>query len=142
MHGPLVILTRVCLEDFDIFKIWIEYYRRRYEDMRCCIFKRPGENLSPIIDCCDQNRLGYIVSECAVFDDESSLAALRLLSAGCEGRTGLLVDCDEFISDFDALDWVVANRPADSLLLPLVDRVSVDLFYDISGCRTCEDLCR
>lgn len=136
-----VILTRACLDDLGIFRVWIEYYRRRYSDIRCSLFRRPGDDITPLIDLCTANNIVHSVLEAPVFDNGPTYDAMRELAADSEGKVCLVVDCDEFVSDFDALDAIVSDMPADSVLLKMVDRLSYDIFYDISDCATYEDLC-
>ncbi|MGH8047919.1 MAG: class I SAM-dependent methyltransferase, partial [Chthoniobacterales bacterium] len=140
--NSLAVFTRVCVDDYPIFQIWVEYYTRRYSEIRCCIFQRECDDISDILAFCDMHGILYEILKADTFDNIPTFDVLQELTSTTNAKIGLVVDCDEFVNDFDELDKIVANMPADSVILKMVDRVSFDIFYDISGCRCYEDLCR
>lgn len=139
----VLVLTRTYVEDFNIFKIWHEYYSRFFKHIGCCIFKRKREDISDIIKFCKKKKIYFSILEREIFNNQETIEILKQLSQELKKEINFVVDCDEFFNDFLALKELMqeATEKQKNFLLEMVDRVSEDgKLYNISSCKKFEDL--
>lgn len=139
-----LLLTRVCLDDFDIFKIWLPYHRPHFSEVACCLFKRPDDDVEDLSKFLEQENVKFSIYENEVFDNPPTLEVLRKLSLESDCEVVANIDCDEFFDDFFALNDALSfcNRTGISVGVRMIDRVQKEeKLYDISECKSYEDLC-
>lgn len=140
----ILVITRVCADDFDIFKIWYEYYSRNFKNIACCLFKRPSENVDSIEEFLKENNVFYIKHENGFFDNPTTLATLKEIVDLKKPDIIVHLDSDEFVEDLYYLEEICATvfETGVAGMLEMQDRLSSEKkFYDISSCKSYEDLC-
>jgi hypothetical protein len=139
-----LLLTRVCIDDLFIFKIWLDYHRPYFSEIACCVFKRPSEDISPIISYLQYKSIKFIVHENEIFDNPTTLETIRLLAEENPADVTIHIDCDEFFDDIFAIEDAASLcfSTGDAIHIEMVDRESpTGELYDISDCTSYRDLC-
>jgi hypothetical protein len=135
-----IVVTRVSIDDFNIFKIWHEYYSRVFQHFGCCILKRPNDDIRNIIDFCKLNNINFNILEQSYFSNESTFDKVKEIIDQKEYEYILSLDSDEFISDLTFFSVIDLSK-YDCYSLLMNDRISENgKLYDISNCAFYEDL--